>query len=204
MSARHRMLKWSGPTIDARRGAMTAQIDLPTDGIITRADFEGLPTPGRGWAWELRSGRLELTHMPVTVWHWQVVLAVLEYFRRLGHQIAGEQYVADSGFVQGGTGKNNFVADGVAFVSGHRPEPRRSTHEAAVIHAIVEAVSEGSEERDAIEKLQVYAALGVPHYWIIRGDAEAQEIDGLVTMYDLVDGEYRISGHKMVSGLAGV
>jgi hypothetical protein len=57
---------------------MTAQIDLPTDGIITRADFEALPTPARGWAWELHSGRLKLTHMPVTVWRWQVVLGVLD------------------------------------------------------------------------------------------------------------------------------
>jgi hypothetical protein len=37
----------------------------------------------------------------------------------------------------------------------------------------------------------------------IRGDAEAEEIDGLVTMYDLVDGEYRIAGHRMISGLIG-
>src|SRR5580698_11333478 len=102
---------------------MATQIILPSNGLITRDAFAGLPTPSHGWAWELRSGRLELTYMPVTFWHWQVVLALLEYWRRRGHQVAGEQYVADSGFIRGGTGRNNYVADGVVFIAGHRPAP---------------------------------------------------------------------------------
>jgi hypothetical protein len=39
-------------------------IDLPQDGMITRAAFENLPEPASSWAWELRDGRLELAHMP--------------------------------------------------------------------------------------------------------------------------------------------
>jgi hypothetical protein len=120
---------------------MATQISLPSNGLITRDAFAGLPTPTHGWAWELRSGRLELTYMPVTFWHWQVVLALLEYWRRRGHQVAGEQYVADSGFIRGGTGRNNYVADGVVFTSGHRPAPRETTHDVSVLHAVIEAVS---------------------------------------------------------------
>lgn len=180
---------------------MTAQIDLPSDGVNSRADFDALPRVPRGWAWELRSGHLELTHMPVTIWHWQIVLAVLEYWRRLGHAIAGEQYVADSGFARGGTGKNNLVADGVVFALGHRPAKDRSTHDAADIHAVIEAVSEDSEDHDAIEKLRVYASLGIAHYWIIRGDTQADEIDGFVTMYELAGGEYRLTGNRLASQL---
>lgn len=179
---------------------MTAQIELPQDGLITRAAFAELPTPTRGWAWELRSGRLELTHMPVTFWHWQVVLAVLEYWRRRGHQVAGEQYVADSGFVRGG--RNNYVADGVVFASGYRPVPRENTHDAAMLHVVIEAVSDRGAESDATDNLKVYATFGIRHYWIIRGDIDDAEVDGLVTRYELVDGEYEVAGHRMVSQLA--
>jgi Uma2 family endonuclease len=180
---------------------MTTQIDLPSDGLITRDAFAGLPTPTHGWAWELRSGRLELTYMPVTFWHWQVILAVLGYWRRRGHEVAGEQYVADSGFIRGGTGRNNYVADGVVFIVGHRPMPRETTHDAAVLRAVIEAVSNSSEEQDATHKLNVYAKLGITHYWIIRGDMNAEEVDGVVTQYELVDGEYEVRGQRLVSHL---
>jgi Uma2 family endonuclease len=182
---------------------MTGQIELPSDGVITRAAFAELPTPSPGWAWELRSGRLELTYMPVTFWHWQVILVVLEYWRRRrrGHEVAGEQYVADPGFVRGGSGRNNYVADGVVFQAGHRPSPRESTHDAAILHAVIGAVSNNSEEQDATHKLRVYAKLGIEHYWIIRGDVNAEAVDGVVTQYDLVDGEYEVVGQRLISQL---
>jgi Uma2 family endonuclease len=180
---------------------MTVMIDLPQDGMITRATFENLPEPARGWAWELRDGRLELAHMPVTVWHWQIIMLVLGYWQRLGHMVAGEQYVAESGFARGGTGRNNYVADGVVFVQGHRPQPKDSTHDAMNIFVVVEAVSDRSEENDAVAKFAAYAALGIPHYWIVRGDTEADEIDGMVTMHELRDGVYEVSGHRLVSKL---
>jgi Uma2 family endonuclease len=180
---------------------MTGQIDLPMTGVTTRAQFDDLPAVPRGWAWELRSGRLELTLMPVTFWHFRIIFMVLEHWLRLGHEIAGEQYVADSGFARGGTGRNNFVADGVVFARGYRPDKTSSTHDAADIHAVIEAVSQDSEDHDAIDKLRVHAALGIPHYWIIRGDAQSDDIDGFVTMYELVDGEYKLVGNRMVSQL---
>jgi Uma2 family endonuclease len=182
---------------------MTAQIDLPMTGVKTRADFDRLPSVPRGWAWELRSGKLELTLMPVTVWHFRIVFMILDYWLRLGYEIAGEQYVADSGFARGGTGKNNFVADGVVFARGYRPGKNSSTHDAADIHTVIEAVSQDSEERDAREKLGVYASLGIPHYWIVRGDPESEEFDGAITMYELGDdGEFKFVGIQLASQLA--
>jgi Uma2 family endonuclease len=183
------------------RGAMAVQLELPSDGVVTRATFEALPTPAPGWAWELHDSRLELVHMPVSVWHWQIIMIVLEYWRRQGHEVAGEQYIADSGFLRGGTGRNNRVADGVVFRPDHRPRPRDTTHDPASIHAVVEAVSDRSEENDAVEKVAVYASLQIPHYWVVRGDAETEEIDGMVTMYELRDGGYEVVGHRLVSRL---
>ncbi|MFZ2242518.1 MAG: Uma2 family endonuclease [Gordonia amarae] len=181
---------------------MTVQINLPPTGVRSRTDFDNLPEVSPGWAWELRSGRLELTLMPVTFWHFRIVMMVLEHWLRLGHEVAGEQYVADSGFARGETGRNNFVADGVVFEQGYRPAKNSTTHDAANIHTVIEAVSAGSEDRDAVDKVRVYAALGIPNYWIIRGDADSDDIDGFITMYRLVDGDYQVVGNRLVSQLA--
>lgn len=185
--------------------AMTAErqgFDLPSDGTITLADFAGLPEPPRGWAWELRSGQLELNHMPVLGWHWVVVLAALQHWKSLGHAVLGEQYVADSGFVRGGTGKNNFVADGVVFNLGHDPDLGTATHDAADITAVIEAVSTDSEERDAVKKYAAYAELGVRHYWIIRREPSQAQDDGTISMHELVNGAYKLTGTRLVSQLA--
>ena len=64
------------------------------------------------------------------------------------------------------------------------------------------AVSNNSEEQDATHKLAVYAKLGIPHYWIVRGDINAEDIDGVVTQYVLTDGDYEVAGQRLVSQLA--
>jgi Uma2 family endonuclease len=51
-------------------------------------------------------------------------------------------------------------------------------------------VSSGSEERDSIDKLKTYAALGIPHYWIVR--EIGPDVDGLISMYELRYGEYEL------------
>jgi hypothetical protein len=142
---------------------------------------------------------LELNRMPVTGWHWLVVLAALEYWRGHGFAILGEQYIADSGFVRGGSGKNNFVADGLVFRLGHDPDTDLATHDAADVHAIFEAVSADSEEHEVSVKRAVYAQLGLSHHWIIRRESREAKKDGLITMYELTHGEYTLVGHRLVS-----
>lgn len=89
----------------------------------------------------------------------------------------------------------------MVFRQGFRPCPRDTTHEAGVIHAVIEAVSDSSEESDSVEQVPIYAGLGIPSYWVVRGDAESGEIDGMVTMYELHDGAYQVAGHRLVSRL---
>ncbi|QLY27697.1 Uma2 family endonuclease [Nocardia huaxiensis] len=181
---------------------MTTQLDLPMTGVRTRAEFEALPQVPRGWAWELRAGRLELTLMPVTFWYSRIVFSVLEFWRRNGYEIAGDQYVADSGFARGDTGHHNFVADGVVFQPGHRPDKHSTTHDPAHLLAVVEAVWQDGQVREAIDKLRVYAMLGIPHYWIVRGDTAADDLDGFISMYELIGSEYRLTGSRLVSQLS--
>jgi hypothetical protein len=76
-----------------------------------------------------------------------------------------------------------------------------STHDAANINLVVEAVADRSEENDAVAKFDAYAALGVRHSWVVRGDVEAEEIDGMITMYVLRDGIDEVAGHRLVSKL---
>lgn len=70
-----------------------------------------------------------------------------------------------------------------------------------MIHAVIEAVSDRSEENDAVARFDANAGLGIPHYWIVRGDAETETVDGMVTMYELRDGSYEVVGHRLVSRL---
>jgi Uma2 family endonuclease len=84
-------------------------------------------------------------------------------------------------------------------VAGHKPKPSDTTHDAIDVLAVVEAVSDRSEENDAVAKFSVYATLNIQHYWIIRGDAEADEVDGMITMYELRGGVYEVAGHRLVS-----
>jgi Uma2 family endonuclease len=165
-------------------------LTLPADGVFTRSAFDRLQKPPDSWAWELRDGRLELTYMRVSFWRSRIMLMLISFWLGEGHEAATEQYVADSGFAEGGTGRNNRVADGVVFVKGHRPHSSDSTHSAQIIHAAIEAVSSGSEERDSIDKLKTYAALGIHHYWIVR--EIGPEVDGLISMYELRGGEYEL------------
>jgi hypothetical protein len=52
-----------------------------------------------------------------------------------------------------------------------------------------------------VEKAAIYASLGISHYWVVRGDAETDEIDGMITMYELRDGAYEVAGHWLASRL---
>jgi len=182
---------------------MAADIDLPSDGQITRAYFEALPRPARRWAWELRDGRLRLEHMPITYWHCHVLVAALKYWDNRGHQTAGDQYVADSALMRGEDGRHVIVAHGVVFAAGHQPDMHADTHDAAHAHAIIEVVSSDGGERDAIEKRAAYAELRIPHYWIVRADTENNDLDGLIGMYEPADAEYKLTGTRRVSQLGG-
>ena len=49
----------------------------------------------------------------------------------------------------------------------------------------------------------MYTSPGIPHYWIIRGDADSEDIEGFVSMYELADGDCRLAGQRLVSQLKG-
>ncbi|WP_344081972.1 Uma2 family endonuclease [Luedemannella helvata] len=178
----------------------TQMLPLPSDGALRRTDFDNLPEAPDGWAWELHDGVLELKPMPVSYWHAEIILMLLLHWRARGRKVAAEQRVADSGYVGGGTTRNNRVADGVVFIDGHVPAADDATHSPDVIDVIIEAVSSTSEDRDSVDKLALYAELGIRHYWIVR-QSPGEAIDGVVSMYDLVGGRYELVGTTLASAL---
>lgn len=177
------------------------EIDLPSGSEVTRNDFDTLPGVPRLWEWELRSGRLTLSHMLVTGWHSNVVMDTLAYWRRRGHEVCGRQYVADGAFLRGEVVGDHRVVDAVAFRLGHRPDFDANTHDAADIHVIIEVGSSRDDEREIAVKRRVFEKLGVPNYWIIRDTHPETDADGTVTMYELVNGVYKLVGTRLVSQL---
>lgn len=180
---------------------ITQRLELPSDGLITRAVFEELPVPSGRWAWQLRSGRLELTHNAVTGWQWLTVVEALKHWQQRGHATAGDQYVADAAFMTGGAGGTILAVGGVAFKLGHSPMADADTHSAADVHAIIRAIPAVGDEHDAVEDRAVFARLGVPCYWIIRKESPDASEDGLISMYGLMDGAYSLVERRAVSQL---
>jgi len=104
-SGRIRRENQTAPRRDTLRGQEGYdEVNPPSDGLITQDAFAGRPTAPRGRARQLRSGRLELTYMPVASWHWQVILRNANTGGDAAIRFAGEQYAADSGFIRGGMG----------------------------------------------------------------------------------------------------
>jgi Uma2 family endonuclease len=149
--------------------------------------------------WELHDGRLELVYMPVSMWHDRVVSAILAWWARQGHETGREQRIANSGYLEGKDARNNRVAVGVVFIAGHIPPDDAATHEPPEIRAVIEAVSDGSEQSDAVEKLGVYARLGIPTYWIVRRNGIQR--DGEITVYELGRQGYVQTGTMRVAEL---
>lgn len=140
--------------------------------------------------------------MPVSYWHSMIIIMLLnDYWRNHGYRVATESYVGESGFVRGGTGRHCYVADGVVFRKGYRPRLSDATHDPGNLHVVIEAISPGREANDTVHKLKVYAELGIEHYWIVQEIEGAEEVDGVVSMYELKDGQYTLTAKKLASEL---
>jgi Putative restriction endonuclease len=180
---------------------MAERIDLPSDGRFTRAEFEGLPRPPRRWAWELRGGRLRIEHTPLTGWHSLALFAAIRHWDERGYPAVGNQYVADGAFMRGEDATHILVAEGVAFAAGHRIDLHADTHDAAHVHAVVDIGLAAGREHDAAQRRVAFAQMGVPHYWVVPADWPGDGQDELIATFELVDGEYRLAGHRLVSQL---
>ena len=122
---------------------------------------------------ELVDGALAEEEMPSFV-HEAVVYWLLmllgPYFRERGGRVAGSGVKLA---VRPGRGR---LADVVCFGPGKRPEPRGVVRTAPDIVVEVVSPTPADEHRDRVEKPDDYAALGVPHYWLVDPELRSFEV----------------------------
>jgi Uma2 family endonuclease len=151
-------------------------------GTYTWEDFIALPDDDRR---ELLDGRFVEMDVPTGLHEW-IVATLIHYLRAWAiPRQAG--IVLASGYKVRIRKNRGFMPDVQLFLRGGRPIPNAGLDRGAPDLA-VEVISPSSGRYDRVEKLQGYAEIGVPEYWIV--DPERQTLERL-----LLDppGTYRIA-----------
>jgi Uma2 family endonuclease len=146
-------------------------------------DFIALPEDDRR---ELIDGRLEELDMPKK-WHERMVATVLAalagYCGRRGLVLLG------SGFRIRITPLRSVMPDVQVLTEKTYQEASDDGLESGHPELVVEVISPTSRAHDRVRKVDWYARIGVPEYWLI--DVDARSIERLV----LDGGSYRIAQH---------
>lgn len=164
------------------------------DGLeVTEETFERLSSAGGEARFELVHGRLEVRSEMLRRWHQHVVKLLIRYFDQLGRYALSEIGAK----VVDGTIR---IADVAVLSSGERLGWAEVTLPAGEYHTIVEVVSEGSEHRDKVEKLQEYAQAGLGNYWVVD-EHPFRADDGIVARYVNEDGSFQLRDTVTLSEL---
>ena len=154
---------------------------MPTGVILTYRDYEALPADGRRY--ELHEGQLVVTAAP-GVPHQRVVGRLFVLLR---------QYVQDHGLgevfvspVDCILSETTVVQPDIVYVESARASLGSTRGIEGPPTLAVEVVSHSTAQVDRGAKLQLYARLGIPCYWIV--DPEQHSIDA----YAAVDGVFRL------------
>lgn len=132
-------------------------------------DFVGLPEDD---ARELLDGRLQAVDMP-TKWHEKLVamliMALGGWCERRGWTVLGSNYRVRISDKRGARPDVQVLTEEVFQAAGEqglehgRPE------------LVIEVISPSSRAHDRVTKVNWYASIGVPEYWIIDADARTLE-----------------------------
>ena len=156
--------------------------DQPPAGriVLTYEDYCALPNDGRRY--EILEGELAVTPSPSRA-HQRVSgnLFVILY-THVRERGLGEVFHAPFDVI---LEKTSVVVPGLLFVSRDRLGIVTDRGVEGAPELIVEILSSGTVQRDRVEKAQLYARHGVPHYWLV--DPEARAIEA----FELVEGQYR-------------
>jgi Uma2 family endonuclease len=151
--------------------------------VIAVADYLKLPDDGNRY--EVYEGEIHQMPPSPNLAHQRIVrrlLGVLDSHveqRKLGEVFVAPLDVILSDFT--------VVQPDLIFVSNARQEIVLSQHIRGAPDLVVEVVSPSSERRDREIKAQLYARLGVPHYWLV--DPQREE----AAAYELHAGGYRVA-----------
>ncbi|MFY9824134.1 MAG: Uma2 family endonuclease [Thermoanaerobaculia bacterium] len=139
-------------------------------GPYRRQDYETLPDEPRC---ELIFGRFYLSPSPSVV-H-QVVAALLyQHLYAIARTAGGKAFIAPLDVT---LADHSVIQPDTFYVSAQRRDILRERIE-GVPDLVIEVLSPGTARRDRGEKLALYAAMGVPEYWI--ADGPERQIEFLV------------------------
>lgn len=150
---------------------------LPDAGTeLTVEDLANLPKVD-GYEYELDHGRLRIVAAAaMRNWHSDMQFRIMAWLRA-----NGQHAFAETGVI---------LADGttrtpdVGVLWQRPPSSQVSYHRARDYRLVAEVISPYSEDEDRFEKPRLYAAAGIPAYWLVEPHPE-DEWDGLVRMYKL-------------------
>jgi Uma2 family endonuclease len=148
--------------------------DVGTD--LTVEDLVNLPKVD-GYEYELDEGRLRIVAAAaMRYWHGEMQFRVLTWLRANGRNAFPEAGVIRAD----GTTRTPDVG-----VLWNRPGSSQTAYSPARDYAIVvEIISPKSANEDGFEKPRLYAAAGIPEYWLVEPHPD-DDWDALVRMYKL-------------------
>lgn len=156
---------------------------------LTWTDFLALPDDDRR---ELVDGKLMELEMPT--WLHEHIVGRLVFFLTLWALDRGAT-VLPSGYKVRIHARKAFIPDVQLYL---KDNPHRGQEQGLAEgrpDLVVEVISPTSRRHDRLTKVEGYARIGVPEYWIV--DAEARSIERLV----LRDGLYTLAGGAMEAEL---
>ncbi len=141
--------------------------ELITRRRLTLADYEALPDDQD---YEIIDGVLYMSPRArpdhqIVANQFAVILTVHARDRRIGVVVPDADLIVDD--------RNTYISpDIMYFTAEHFASINRQTQIRTMPDLVIEVLSPSTEDYDRQTKLRTYAALGIPHYWIV--DARSQ------------------------------
>lgn len=139
--------------------------------VLTYEDYCALPEDGRRY--EILEGELHMTPSPSRAhqrFAGNLFVVLHTYVRERG---LGEVFIALFDVI---LEKTSVVVPDLLFVSRERLGVVTDRGVEGAPDLIVEALSPGTARRDRVDKAQLYARHGVPHYWLSDPDPRTLEV----------------------------
>ena len=167
-----------------------------------------LPRPKgkRLWTYDEMVAEMPETNLPTELWNGEIVMSpaphpdhqriVRNFFLKLHHFVEagrlGEVLFSPVDVV---LSRHRVVQPDVLFVSNRRRDIIQQQIN-GVPDLAMDVISEGSWQRDRIQKKTLYEQFALPEYWIVDPDTRTIEV------FALVNGAYRLHGKATAGKLA--
>lgn len=159
---------------------MELNLELPGALPLTAEEFAAVPVV-EGVRMELEEGNLVVMAAAQMMWHSMTAQRITNWFSDRGALAVREVGVV--------VAPRSVPAPDVTVFRGPVTDLRRSQFPASDVQCVVEVVSPESTRRDRVTKPLLYAAAGIPEFWLVEEHPEIPS-DALIQQYRLTDTAY--------------